>query len=107
MSGEITESTRFYDFLAWLEINRKQIVTGAVVVALLAVAVSYYVYSKNQRELAANAALLKVGLPIGSAEQATPPSAQAYFKVADEYPSTMAGQRSRLFGAGALFAEGK
>jgi predicted negative regulator of RcsB-dependent stress response len=107
MSGEITESSRYYDFLAWLEINKKQIVTGAVIVAVLAVAVSYYVYSKNQRELAANAALLKVGLPVGGPDQASPPTAQAYFKVADEYSSTKAGLRALLFGAGALFTDGK
>jgi predicted negative regulator of RcsB-dependent stress response len=94
-----------YEFLAWLETNRKKLIIGASVVVVVAVVFSFYRYQANQRELRANEALFKLGLPLGREESGARPNANAYLKVANDYVNTRAGERAMMMAAGALFGE--
>lgn len=107
MSSDITDTTWFYEFLAWAETHKKQIIAGVAGVAVLALVISYAVWRKNQTAEAANEALLKLTSSTSLGEKEAPPSPQAYLRIAAEYPSTLAGGRALLLGAGALFSEGK
>lgn len=105
MSSDVTQTAGFYDFLAWLEVNKKKIVTITAVVAVLALAISFTIYNKNQREIAADAALLKLGLPMTQSETATTGTAKDFEKVAIDFAGTAAGERALLESAGLLFSE--
>jgi len=105
MSSDVTQTAGFYDFLAWLEVNKKRVVAITVVAAVLALAISYSIYNKNQREIAADAALLKLGLPLTQTEQAPTPTARDFEKVAIDFAGTAAAERALLESAGLLFSE--
>jgi predicted negative regulator of RcsB-dependent stress response len=106
MSSDVTQSTGFYDFLAWLEVNKKRLITATVVVAVLALVISFSIYRKNQREIAADAALLKLGLPMVQSEATTPATAKDFQKIALDFSGTSAAERAMLESAGLLFSEG-
>ncbi|HOW66066.1 MAG TPA: tetratricopeptide repeat protein [Candidatus Paceibacterota bacterium] len=105
MNPETSESVRIYEWLAWLETNKKKLIVGAVVVAAISLVFSFVRYQARERESAANAALFKLGLPLRQDEMAPKPNASGYLKVASDYASTQTGQRAFLMGAGQLFSE--
>jgi len=105
MSSDVTQTAGFYDFLAWLEVNKKRVVTITAVVAVLALAISYVIYNKNQREIAADAALLKLGLPLAQSDSAPTSTAKDFEKVALDFAGTGAAERAMLESAGLLFSE--
>jgi predicted negative regulator of RcsB-dependent stress response len=105
MSSDVTQTAGFYDFLAWLEVNKKRVVTIIAVVAVLALAISFAIYNKNQREIAADAALLKLGLPLAQSDTAPTSTARDFQKVALDFSGTGAAERALLESAGLLFSE--
>ncbi len=105
MSSDVTQSAGFDDFVAWLLVNKKRIITGTTVVASAALVISFVVYQKNQHEIKANAALLGLGLPLAQIEGG--PNAAALTKVATDFAGTAAAERALLMGAEALYGEGK
>lgn len=107
MSSEATQSAGFYEFLAWLETNKKQVIVGAVVVVALALIIAFFLWQSRQREVEANAALLQLEMASRGGAGSTPPSAEAYLKVASRYSSTHAGERAALQAAGVFFEENK
>ena len=107
MSSEVTQSTGYYEFLAWLELNKKRVIAAVIIVALIALVVSFTVWRKNQSEIAANAALLKLGLPMQQGESSTPISSSDLLAVVNDYPGTATAARALLLAAGALFNENK
>ena len=107
MSSEITESAKWYEILAWLEINKKRVALGAVIAIGLGVLIAFFAWSKNQREFQADAALFKLGMPIQSSTNTPPPPVSAYLKVAEDYAGTYAGERALLQAAGGMFQEGR
>jgi predicted negative regulator of RcsB-dependent stress response len=102
---DTTESVKMYEFLAWLETNKKKLMIGAGVLAAIAIVFSFVRYQANQRELAANEALFKLGLPLSRGEIGARPNATAYLKVATDYANTRAGERAVLMAAGTLFGD--
>ncbi len=107
MSSEVTESSGFYEVLAWLELNKKRLIIAAAAIASVALAVSFLVWLKNQKEIEASAALLKLGSPFSTSEGAAATKAEDYLKLAKSYASTRAGERAALLAAGAYFGEQK
>ena len=108
MSSDVTESAGFYEFLAWLELNKQRLVIGAIALALIAFSVSLIVYLKKQKEIAANAALLELEQSLNpSTSSPAQPAATAYLKVAEDYAGTRAAERAALLAAGALFSENR
>ncbi len=107
MSSETTGSSGFYEFLAWLEENKKRLLIAFLVAIVAGFGISIYRWKAHETELAASDALLKLHSSANPAEKAAPSSASDYLKVADEYPHTDAAERALLLGAGTLFTESK
>ena len=87
---------------AWFEDNLKSIIIAAGIVVVVFFVFSYYNYSQKQKEITAGQALSQVIISSGTSQQA-----DAYLKIAGEYPATLAGQRALLEGGVALFTTGK
>ena len=105
MNNEETQTDRMLQFLTWVEVNKQRLLYGAVGALVLGLAVYVFNYTRQQRELDANAALFALDkLPEGR-EKAPPTPAADYLKVADQYSGTRAAERALLLGAGSLFSE--
>ncbi len=108
MSSETIGSARGIEFLAWLELNKRRVIAGAALFALLASGITLYRWWSAQREIDANSALVEVELRKTTAGVASPDSkAEEFLDVSSRYASTQAGQRALLLAAAALFREGK
>jgi len=107
MDTEITSSARFYDFLAWLDANKKRLGLAVGVVVVAGFVIAFMIWQNNQRELRANEALSNAQSARASARTADAVPAEAYMKVAREFDGTSAGARALLLGAVTLFVEGK
>jgi predicted negative regulator of RcsB-dependent stress response len=108
MSSEATQTVGVYEFLAWLETNKKGVIMAFVAAVVVGFGIATYRWKSNQTEMAASDALLALKQPTPAAGETSPPvQASAYLKVASEYPGTAAGQRAILLAAGALFTEDK
>ncbi len=104
MSSEATDSAVFYEFLAWLEVNKKRLITGALVVGVLAFFISLAVYLKKQKQIEASNALIRVTATAG---ETGGPSAADLLKVAADYPGTAAAERATYQAAVAYYGEHK
>jgi TolA-binding protein len=107
MSSQATGSTRWIEFLAWIEVNKKKVLIGTAIVAVGIAAYSIYQWYRNQAEAEAIAALHKILTPASQTERPGGPSAQAFLQVATAHPGTSAGAQALLFGTEALFRENK
>ncbi len=106
VSPAYTESTAAYDFLAWLDANRRNVALGVVMVVLLFASFGVYTWWKGETELKANAALLVVpGAALGA--DATNANPATFQKLAGDFPGTESAARSLLLAAHALHAQGK
>jgi predicted negative regulator of RcsB-dependent stress response len=92
---------------AWFEANKKQVLWGGGAVLVVGVIVAFFLYRQNEEEVTASQALSKVSVPHLTGAGAQGDTAEAYLKVAAEYPKTHASARAVLLAAGALFVEGK
>ena len=106
MEPEVQQSADFYAFIAWAHANRKRLITGAVVVAVVALGVWLYFLNIEQHEQAANNALASIR-PTAATTGEPEIAPEAYLKVAQDYPNTQAGARALLLAAGANFTAGK
>ena len=107
MELETTSASRLYDFLAWLDANKKRLGVAAGVVVLAVFVLALVIWQGNQREFKANEALSNVQPAGNSARGSDTVPAAAYLKVSADFAGTSAGARATLMGAFALFAEGK
>jgi len=90
----------------WIEANRNRLIVGGVMVVIAGLLVWFYVTAQEQKEIAAGTAYTQLALSVP--ETADPAQwADAYLKIANEYPGTLAGRRAWLQGAAALLAAGK
>jgi predicted negative regulator of RcsB-dependent stress response len=106
MSSDTTESAWLYDLLAWADINKTWLITAVIALFVGGLAVSVYLWHRDQREDQAYAALLNLGLPGISGQKAPAPSASAYLEVANAYAGTAAAEQARLLAASAAFKTG-
>jgi len=107
MSSQPTESTGMIQFLAWVEVNQKKLLIGALVVGVVIGANVIYQWRSRQVEAGANAALLRADRAGAAVEVAAEPNAQAFLEVASAYRGTSAAGRALLLAGEALFREGK
>ena len=106
MDAPQTQSDSFYNFLAWLEVNKRKVITWAAIalgVVLVAVAVFSY---QQQKERRASEALSNVRPPATGSTTPAPGTADAYLKVATDHAGTRAAARALLLGAAIKFQEG-
>lgn len=98
-----SESTWFYELLAWVQDHTKQVIAGGVAV-VAAIFLGYtYQWHSEQQELAASTALLEVTQTSG--EKLPAPGSLA--RVAEEYGSTSAAERALLLEAASLYETGE
>lgn len=98
MTTEAPTAIHFERSLNWFDANRQKLIKLAIVAAIGALVVSYYVWNSNQQETNASAALSDVKPGAGAADD--------YLKLASRYPKTTAAPRAVLLAAGDLFATG-
>jgi TolA-binding protein len=94
---------------AWFETNRKQAYWGALGIVLAGLLVTFLVWKHGEKDIVAGQALSAVSIPQlgGGAGPMRPDAAQAYVKIAADYPKSPAGARARLMAGASLFADGK
>src|SRR3954451_19026008 len=79
MESDVTQSADIYNLVAWAHANRKRLITIAVVVAVVGLAIGLYVWNNNRRETQANDALSALRPQShGQGVQPTPVPAEAY-----------------------------
>lgn len=96
-----------YDLLAWVELNRVKVLTGAVILVAVGFGIATMRYMAEQKELKASGALLGLKATIQQNTNVPPVTAAALTKVAQEYSGTAAAERARILAASTLFTEGK
>jgi tetratricopeptide (TPR) repeat protein len=92
---------------AWFEANKKWALWAPGILLVVGVLVAYFLYQQNEAEVAASEALSKVSMPQLTGAGSGASMAEAYLKLAANYPKSGAGARAVLLAAGSLFAEGK
>ncbi len=91
----------------WFEANKKQVISGAVIVAVVALVVALYLWNAGQKRVQAGMALSQVlasGAFSGGVDAA---SADDFLRVANEHAGTSAGGQALLLAGEAYFAQGK
>ncbi len=92
---------------AWFEANKRQALWGGGIILVVGVIVAYFLYQRNEEEVAAAEALSRASIPQLTGSSARGGTAEAYLKVAATYPNSSAGARALLLAAGSLFADAK
>mgnify|MGYP007073230455 CR=1 FL=1 len=91
MEAKTTESSPLLDFLAWLEVNKKAVAGGLIAAAVIGSAIAIYVWHKNSTEAEASEALIGLRTDLMPSRDIEPAKADAFLKIASDYPSTTAG----------------
>lgn len=99
------ESADLYQVIAWLDANRKQVITITLGVLVVAAIAGGVVWKKSYNESQANNALGILKLP--NASQTAGSTAADFVKIADDYPGTKSAARALLIGGGMYFDVGK
>ena len=99
------EGAGMIEALAWLEVNKKRLAIGAVLLLIVGFGAYVFNYMGEQKEQKASAALIDLHQPISTNEPPVP--ATAFLKVTEDYPGTAAAERALILAAGAYFSEGK
>jgi TolA-binding protein len=109
MSSDVNDiSSSWFEFLAWIETNRRNLMWAGVSGLIIVFAVVAYRWKTHQAEADASEALLRLRPTVSSAAPSEAAATAAdYLKLAQEYPRTAAAERARLLAAGTLFADGK
>jgi tetratricopeptide (TPR) repeat protein len=101
-----TDADRFLSFLGWVEANKQRLINWGIAVLVVGVAVLAFFNYQSQKEKRASEALSNVRAPSNPSAPMPPGTADAYLKVAKEFPGTKAGVRALLLGASAKSIEG-
>src|SRR5438105_4872560 len=107
MDSEASKKDSFYNFLAWLHVNRIRVLVVAAGAVLIASVVGFLSWNKRHQEEVASEALSEIKW---SARPGTPVpagTAEAYLKVVNAYPNTAAGARALLLAASTFFDQQK
>ena len=104
MEVQDASNVLFYKLWPWVEANKNKLIGAAVVVLVVIFFVSFFSWRRGQNEIAAGQSLTQL-----FTESATTagPDAEAYLKVAGEYPGTPAAERAQLLAATKYFADGQ
>jgi predicted negative regulator of RcsB-dependent stress response len=103
---EADTTVTLYNIYGWLHTNRKRVLAGAIVVAVIVGVVAILMWHKSQKEADANQALLAVPSLIPTAPGELP-SAKTLMEVSQQFSGTSAGTAAELLAAKQLFLDGK
>ncbi len=107
MESDATQPGGLVGLLAWVEVRKKQLVTGGVIAIVVIVAAVLFIQHQSQKEYAASEALSNVRVPFNSGNPVPPGTAEQLLKVANEHRGTRAAGRALLLSAGVLFGDAK
>ncbi|HEX7859702.1 MAG TPA: tetratricopeptide repeat protein [Verrucomicrobiae bacterium] len=96
-----------YDLIAWLENNKKTVISVALLLVAVGFAIATMRYLRDQKEVRASGDLLALKAALTVPTNTAPVQANALAKVAQEHSGTAAAERARFLAATALFTEGK
>jgi TolA-binding protein len=107
MDSDVARWAAIYKLWAWVGTHRKKVLWAGSVLAIVVLAVWFYVWKQGEQEVTASEALSNLR-PVATVP-GTPGviAADAYLKLANEYPKTGAGTRALLLAAASFFTEGK
>lgn len=91
----------------WFETYKSQVSLVAGILVVAGLVTWYILWQHEQKQIDAGIALSQVAASQLDAPGARPEAADAYLKVAKQYPSSVAGARALLLAGGSLFTEGK
>ena len=103
MDSDIASTGQLYSLLGWVDKNRKQIISGAVIVVIAGVLVGFLNWRSKERRIEAGEKLSALMAEAGRDGV----KSDVLLKLANDYPGTATGARALLMSAGQLFAEGK
>lgn len=106
MESGTPPSAGFYDFLGWLDVNKKRVAIGAGILAIVGLIIGFMVWRSGQQEVNAEEALSSVRMPFSPMEQPAAGTAEALAKVAEEYPKTLAAPKALLRAGSVYFDTG-
>ncbi|HZR19906.1 MAG TPA: tetratricopeptide repeat protein [Verrucomicrobiae bacterium] len=89
----------------WFDTYKRQVALVAVILVVAGLVTWFILWQHEQKQVEAGIALTQVAT--GQLEGSSAQVADAYLKVAKNYPNSMSGARALLLAAGALFAENK
>ena len=105
MQSDAAQLTLQDQLLTWFEKNKRQLLIGAVVIALIGAGAGIYIWHQNEVQADASEALSKF-LNMDNAGGAQPGATAGLLKVAADYPGSDAAKRAVLLAAGDYFAQG-
>jgi len=101
MDSKVAELPVTDKLLAWFESNKRQAGYGAVAIVILGLILGYFFYHKNEQQVAAGEALTSASWNLAATGGAgRPGAADAYLRVASQYPDSIAGARGLLLETG-------
>ncbi len=106
METNTPPSAGLYDVLGWFDANKKRVALGALVVAVIALGVGIFVWSRGQRVVKAEETLAGVKMPYSPLEAPAPGTGDALAKIAADYPGTPAAAKALLRAGTVYFGEG-
>jgi tetratricopeptide (TPR) repeat protein len=89
-------STGFYDFLGWIETNKKRVAIGAGVLCVLAIVVGFVVWRSGQSAIEAEEALSSIRTAVTPGEMPPTGTAEALTQIAVDFPKTPAASKALL-----------
>ncbi len=107
MESDATELAGFWKAYAWAEKHKKEVIYGAVGVAVVGLIVFFVVWQQREKAAAARHAISRAYFDQMVSGNAAGGNPEAYLKVASEHPNTDAGARALLLAAAGYFTQGK
>lgn len=106
MESATPPSAGIYDFLGWIETNKKRLAMVAVAAVVAGTVIGLLAWRNSQREIEAELALSNIKVTFVPGEVVTSSTAEELAKIAEEYPKTGAGTKALLRSATAYFDAG-
>src|SRR5690349_14795861 len=107
MESDATQSGGSIAFLAWVEVNKKNLLIGGVAVVVASFAIFLFLQHQAHKEVRDNQALTNVRLPYSAANPTPAGTLDALAKVAADHAGSKAAARALLISASILFSEAK
>ena len=107
MQQNTADTPALIKFQAWFEVNKKRVLIGALIVAVIGLATGFAINYQSQREVRASEALSDIKVPGGPGQIAGSASPDAYIRVAKEHKGTQAAGRALMMAGSTLFAQGQ
>jgi TolA-binding protein len=91
----------------WFETNKKQAIYGTAAIVVVGLIVGFVIWQRSENQIAAGNALSNVAATQLDGTGVRSGTADAYLKIAAEYPRSSAGSRALLLAAASYFTDSK